>query len=257
MGSVTDFLSYFVMGTEGMKRFAQNGTLNTDDRLYLEFSAPFSIASPAVMSANVDAIGARRESILPYLKPAADTAALQEQRSRWNLQLEAGKIGDVALARFLGGNPSDPGFLRLLRQLNFEYPSYAPGRFLGDEYQATLALEPRLLQQSSFALMTDEGGRTVVEISAVLVPINKTRASIMFVDNSARVVYGQWYVENYGREGLADRLAVDVMTAVRAAYDGEAAAARGRKQALPSAARTLGKLKAVIGSRVQRVQPES
>ena len=105
--------------------------------------------------------------------------------------------------------------------------------------------------------MTDDGGRTVVEISAVLVPLNKTRASIMFVDNSARVVYGQRYVENYGREGLADRLAVEVMTAVRAAYDGEAAAARGRKQALPSAAETLGKLKAVIGSRVQRVQPES
>ena len=122
MGSATDLLSYFVMGTEGMKRFAENGTLNTDDRLYLEFSAPFSIASPAVMSANVDAIATRRESILPYLKPAADMAALQEQRRRWALQLEAGKIGDVALARFLGGNPSDPGFLRLLRQLNFEYP---------------------------------------------------------------------------------------------------------------------------------------
>jgi spermidine synthase len=257
MGSSTDLLSYFVMGTEGMKRFAANGTLNTDDRLYLEFSAPFSIASQAVMSANVDAIAARRESILPYLKPAAGTAALEEQRSRWNLQQQAAKIGDVALARFLGGNPSDPGFLRLLRQLNFEYPSYAPGRFLGNEYQATLTLEPRLLQQASFALMSDEGGRTEVEISAVLVPISRTRASIMFVDNRARVVYGQWYVENYGRDGLADRLAVEVMSAIQAAYDGEADAARGRRQTLPSAAQMLGKMKAVIGSKVQRVPPES
>jgi len=105
--------------------------------------------------------------------------------------------------------------------------------------------------------MTDDGGRTVFEMSAVLVPVNKTRASIMFVDNRARVVYGQWYIENYDKDGLADRLAVDVMAAVRAAYDGEAAAARGRKQMLPSAAQTLGKIKAVIGSKVQRAQPAS
>ena len=81
MGSATDLLSYFVMGTEGMKRFGQHGTLNTDDHLYLEFSAPFSIANPAVMAANVESIAARRESILPYVKPAADTEAREAQRA--------------------------------------------------------------------------------------------------------------------------------------------------------------------------------
>jgi spermidine synthase len=245
------------MGTEGMKRFGQNGTVNTDDRLYLEFSAPFSIATSSVMSANVGAIAAHRESILPYLKPASDPEGLARQRETWNLQLEAGKIGDQALALFLGGSPSDPRFLRLLRQLNFDYPSYAPGRFLGGEYQLALALEPRLLQQSSFALMTDDGGPTAFEMSIVLVPVSKTRASIMFVDNRARVVYGQAYVDNYDRNGFADRLAVDVMAAIRAVYESEMAAARGRKQRLPPAAWTVGRIKTVIGSKVQHVQPES
>ena len=62
MGSAADLLSYFVMSTEEMKRFSQGGTLNTDDNLYLEFSAPFSIAAPALMAANVEALTARRES---------------------------------------------------------------------------------------------------------------------------------------------------------------------------------------------------
>jgi hypothetical protein len=36
MGSATDLLSYFVMGTDGMARFSRDGIVNTDDRLYLE-----------------------------------------------------------------------------------------------------------------------------------------------------------------------------------------------------------------------------
>ena len=38
--------------------------------------------------------------------------------------------------------------------------------------------------------------RLAFEMSAVLVPVSKTRASIMFVDNRARVVYGQLYVDD-------------------------------------------------------------
>ncbi len=256
MGSATDLLSYFVMGTSGMQRFAQTGTLNTDDRLYLEFSAPFSIATPTVMAADIQAIGAQRESILPYLKPAADAAGRAAQVNRWNLQMEAGKIDDVALGLFLGGSPHNPAFLRLLRQLNFDYPSYAPGRFLGGEYQTALALEPRLLQQASFPLLSDDGTTTVVELSAVLVPVSRTRGSIMFVDNRARTVYGQSYLDDYDDNGLAGRVAVEVMAAIRKAYDSEVAAA-GQQSRLPSATRTLGRLKAVIDSEVHHAQSKS
>ena len=109
MGSAHDFLSYFVMGTEGMKRFARDGTLNTDDNLYLEFSAPFSIASPALVAANVAAITASREGIVPYLRPAADAGAAAARRQGWDRQLAAARVGDAALTLFLGREQERPG----------------------------------------------------------------------------------------------------------------------------------------------------
>jgi spermidine synthase len=257
MGSATDLLSYFVMGTEGMERFGQAGTLNTDDHLYLEFSAPFSIATPAVMAANIQAIGAHRESILPYLKPAADPQAREEQLKRWDLQFAAGRAGDPVLARFLGSGPTDPDFSVALRRLNQEYPWYAPGRALWSQYQAMLVLEPRLLQRATFRLMDENGGPTAVEVSAVLVPVSRTRASIMFVDNRARVVYGQLYVDDYDREGRANRLAEDLMTAFREAYEAEAIAARTQGRALPSAAATLRRMRIVIDSKAKNVHSGS
>ena len=257
MGSAANLLSYFVMGTEGMKQFGKNGTLNTDDHLYLEFSAPFSIATPAVMAANIEAIAARRESMLPYLKPTEDPVARQAQQERCALQVAAGKAGDPALALFLAGGPNQPEFTVALRRLNQRYPWYAPGKFLWGEYETALALEPRLLQQSPLTVVAEDGTTAVIDMSIVLVPVSRTRASIMFVDNRARVVYGQVYVNDYERSGFADRFALEVMGAIRAAYDSEAIAARGRQQALPSASQTLRRIKAVIGSKVQSVQPGS
>ena len=258
MGSANDLLSYFVMGTQGMKRFGQNGALNTDDHPYLEFSAPFSIAIASVMARNVEAIAAQRESILPYLKPAADAGlAREEQQERWSGQLKAGGLNDRALARFLGGSPTDPDFTRALRRLTLEYPAYAPGRALWNEYEAALALEPRPFEQASFGVM-DEGGKpVVVEISAVLVPVSKTRASIMFVDNRARTVYGQTYVDDYDREGRGQQLAGEVMAAIRAAYEKDAAAARARQNGLPPFTETLRHIRAVVGSKVRDAQPRS
>ena len=103
MGSATDFLSYFVMGTEGMKKFSHGGIINTDDNLYLEFSAPFSIATPSVMEANVHAIVRHRESILPYLAAPQGIAAQAEQKKRWAKHEEAVEMVGRALALFLGG----------------------------------------------------------------------------------------------------------------------------------------------------------
>jgi spermidine synthase len=257
MGSASDLLSYFVMGTEGMRRFAQNGVLNTDDHLYLEFSAPFSIATPALMATDIEAIAACRESILPNLKLETDPTAREEQRMRWDLQLAAGKAGDTALALFLGRGPGDPAFAPALRRLNQQYPWYAPGKFLSNQYEGVMALEPRLLRQSSMMVMADDGTTTTIEMSAVLVPVSKTRASIMFVDNRARVVYGQLYIDDYERSGFADRFALEVMGAVLAAYESEAQSARGRQQALPTASQTLRRIRAVIGSKVQSAQPGS
>ncbi len=254
MGSAADFLSYFAMGTEGMGRFARNGTLNTDDRLYLEFSAPFSIATPAVMSANVRALAVDRENIIPYLKPAADPKAREEQTRRANEQYAAARNGDSTLARFLAGNPTDSEFVGMLRRLNLEYPWYAPGRFLAAEYTAALALEPRLLDRTDLHLADENGGTLIVEMSAVLVPVSRTRASIMFVDNRTQSVYGQVYLDDYDRDGRAVRTAKDIVGAIRFTYDNEATAASTGTRRLPPATPTLAKIRAVIDSKAQTRQ---
>ena len=254
MAPASAFLSYFVMGSDGMQRFAEKGAVNTDDRPYLEFSAPFSIASPGAMAANVGAIAIHRESLLPYLTPAAEGAARLEQQERWALQLTAGHIGDTALALFLGGNAGDPRFVQSLHRLAMDYPGYAPGAFLAAEYGRGIALEPKLLQQSSFSLTNADGSVASYDLSAVLVPVSGTRAAVMFVDNRAHVIYGQAYLDGDAGDGRADRFAQDVMDAVAAAYAGELRAAITRKQTAPAALATLDRFKAVIAAKVQRVQ---
>ena len=146
----------------------EGGTLNTDNRLYLEFSAPFSIATPAVMAADIDAIAAHRESILPYLKPAPDEGARETQRLWSAQQLEAGKLGDRALAGFLRAGPGDPQTTLALRRLTMEYPRYAPGRALWAEHEAALALQPRLLGRAQLQCLTEDVRASVIEVAAVL-----------------------------------------------------------------------------------------
>ena len=257
MGSATDLLSYFVMGTEGMARFGRDGILNTDDRLYLEFSAPFSIATSSVTEANVRALAAHRESILPYLAPAAEPQAREEQQRRWGLQREAGRVADPALALLLGGKAADAQFTEALARLDRNYPWYAPGRFLRGEYEAALALAPRPLETAAFTLTSDGGRRVVVEITAVLVPVSRTRAAVMFVDNRARVVYGQRYVDDYEGSEAVSALVADVMATIRALYQTEAAIAIARRNAPPVAADTLQKIRATIASKVRSAQPRS
>lgn len=250
MGSATDLLSYFVMGTAGMARFAQAGVLNTDDNLYLEFSAPFSIANPALMAANVRAIVAHREGILPYLEPAPDAAGREAQRERWAYQLAAAAVGDSALALFLEGARSDPAFRQLLGRLRRDFPWYAPGRFLQAEDQAAALMEPRLLGQLSLALANDDGAAALVEVSSVLVPVSRTRASIMFVDNRARTVFGQVFVDDDERDRFADRFTGDVLGAVYATYQREVREAAGRGAALPPARETLRRIRSVIEEKI-------
>jgi spermidine synthase len=251
MGSARDLLGYFVMGTAGMARFAQNGTVNTDDNLYLEFSAPFSIASPAVMAANVKALTAHRESLLPYVRRADDPVARAQQERRWIAQVSAARVGDAALALFLAGRRRDPALTRRVEVLEREYPSYAPGRFLAAELRSATGVEPRLLQQAFLSLVNDTGERVFVALSAVLVPVSATRASVMFVDARSRTVYGQLYVDQYDRGPFVDRFASDVIAAARQDYDRRAAAARTSGGAYPRATEVLASIRTLIEAKVR------
>jgi spermidine synthase len=252
MGSATDFLSYFVMGTEGMKRFGEGGVLNTDDNLYLEFSAPFSIATPSVTEANVHAILKYQESILPYLVTPKKKKMQVEQERRWADHEEAVEMTGQALALMLGGKFKDLEFKKSMEELDKKFPGYAPARFLRNEYQTILSMSPTLLQQTAFILVNESGTRIKTEISAVLVPISKGRASIMFVDNKARVIYGQIYVSDYDKNEFITRFVNEVMIHVRAVYQKEVENALRQGRTLPLADSTLHKIKEMITSEVQK-----
>ncbi len=254
MGSATDLLAYFVMGTEGMSRFGAAGVVNTDDHLYLEFSAPFSMANPRVMSLNIEALSAHRENLLPYLKPAKQPADLAEQRAQCDLQFSAGRMADPATELFLSRGPTDAAFTTALRRLTLEYATYAPARALLAEYERARALEPRLLDTATFLFLSEDGWATEVEIAAVLVPVSMTRASVMFVDNRARTVYGQAYVDDFERDGRATRLAEELMAAIRVTYERELAAARGTRRSAPLATDMLRSIAATIEALAQNAQ---
>jgi spermidine synthase len=246
MGSATDFLSYFVMGTEGMKNFSNGGILNTDNNLYLEFSAPFSIATPSVMEANVHAIIKYRESILPYLVTPKGKMAQADQQRRWVNHPEAIEMTGRALGLFLGGRLNTSEFKKSADELDKKFPGYAPARFLKSEVQTVLSMSPALLQKTAFVLLNKSGVKVVTEISAVLVPISKKRASIMFVDNKARVIYGQLYVSDFDKNEFVNRFVNHVMARIRGVYQKEVEKAIGQGGALPIAEPTLQKIREVI-----------
>jgi spermidine synthase len=252
MGSATDFLSYFVMGTEGMRHFSEGGILNTDNKLYLEFSAPFSIATPSVMEANVRAILKHRESILPYLVTPRGKVAQAEQQRRWARHPEAVETTGRALGLFLGGRLNTPEFKKAMEDLDKKFPGFAPAGFLKDEVQRLLSMGPRLLRKTAFLLLNKNGETFMTEISAVLVPISKGRASIMFVDNRARVIYGQLYVSDYDKNELVNRFVNEVMTHIHAVYQKEVEHTLRQGGMLPFAGPALRKIKEAISVEVQK-----
>jgi len=181
------------------------------------------------MEGNVYALIKHSENILPYFAPAKGRNERAFQEKKWSAIHEAGKIGGPALALFLGGKTKTPEFKKYLEELDTNFPGYAPGRFLKNEYQSVLAMNPRLLQKLPLIFADQRGVRRVVEISAVLVPISKNRASIMFVDNQARVVYGQLYVWDYDQGEFTSRFVNEVLMSIHATYQKEVESAMRQK----------------------------
>ena len=251
MGSATDFLSYFVMGTRGMKEFSRGAIVNTDDNLYLEFSAPYSIRNSTVMGENVTAILQNRESILPYLLPARGEATRAEQIKKWAANMAAAETVDTAHALFLAGRQETPEFKKYMTELETKYPWFAPGRFLKNEYLAQSAPKSELFEKMQFVLFNERGGQVQVEISVMLAPMGKERVSVVFVDNDAKVIYGQRYLSGPGLDEQIHRFTDGVTSDIEAAYRQEARSALAKGKAFPSQKPTLQRIKQIIDKHVR------
>ncbi|RJR15259.1 MAG: spermidine synthase [Nitrospiraceae bacterium] len=251
MGSADEFLSYFIMGTEGMKAFSSSGTINTDDNLYLEFSAPRSMGKN-VMEQNVSAIVRYRESILPYLVPAGDEKERQEQKNRWELNRQAAAVYDPAHFMFLGQQYDRPEFRFLMAELDMKYPWYAPGRFLQAEHLREASRIPVLLRRAEFAFLNKNGQKVVKEISAVIAGVSSERAALLFVDNEAKIIYGQVYFNGNNINELMNRFADNVLSEIQQAYYSEAKTALSHGKELPSLEQGMDRMSGIIKTKVQK-----
>jgi spermidine synthase len=254
METATDFLSYFIMGTAGLTAFSRGGILNTDDNLYLEFSTPVSVGKN-VMQTNVNALARHRESLLPYLVAAKDTAARDQQRVSWTLNRKAAGITDRAHALFLGGYYNSPVFLNLLAELKNKYGRFAPGRFLRQEQMEEVSKIPKLIQQTALVLLKAGGEIIKLEISAVMVRVSQERAAAIFVDNAARTIYGQRYFSGINVDQAVSGFISEVMSAIRATYRREAERALHKGIKFPASDPTMRKIRQIITEKVQEGGP--
>jgi spermidine synthase len=139
MGSAADFMSYFVMGTRGAAQFGKDGVVNTDDNLYLEFSAPLSTGKSATdVGPNLAAILKYREDIFPYTASGTNPDARDSQKRKWSFYLEAGRATDAAHVALRNGRGGTMEFVNMMAALTKKYSSYAPAVFLWQQYEREL-----------------------------------------------------------------------------------------------------------------------
>lgn len=254
MGSASDLLSYFVAGTTGLAEFSRDGIVNTDDNLYLEFSAPVSVGKN-LMGRNVYAVTRYRENLLPYLLSAKGAVERSDQKARWEHRMEVAEVYDRAHALYIGGRGETPEFRLLLARLEKTDPGFAPARFLKREYLDTTARTPKLLEQKSFAMRKENGEKTVLEISAVTMRISDERAVVIFADNRAKVIYGQRYFDArvVEMDRIIETFVDDVNAGLEEVYRKEVALARAQGNSLPDPVVATGRMRAVIEQKVRQI----
>ena len=255
MGSADDFLSYFVMGTEGAKAFGEGGIVNTDDNLYLEFSAPRSVGKASLMEQNVRFLSRFRESLLPYLRRPADEGERAALERKWRENGEAAGPVLAAQAVFLGGRGLSPEFLQRMGEIDAKYPRYAPWRFLKNEYEETVARQPRMVGKEEFPVLGASEVPVSLSVAAVMIRIGPERSVVMFVDPRSRTVFGQMYVsgENSKKiEGFIVEFAGGILGRVSAAYRAESGAAFREGRPLPGEADVLRRAREIVSAGVGR-----
>lgn len=255
MGSAKDLLSYFVMGGEQLENYGRNGTLNTDDNLYLEFSSPLAITRQ-VMGENLTIIADYCQSIAPYLVPEKGDSLDEKRLDEWKRIQEAARLTMRAQALFLDLQHSrelftDPQFQALTDTIDDKYASFAPARFLRNEYLAKLVKIPKLIERTAFTF-TDADGRLRQEnISAVVAPLSRERAYVFFVNNRTRTKYGKLLVPYGNKDDKVRHFVNEVMADLRTVYKNRAAMALTSGRKFPEAKPTMRLMRSLIENRIE------
>lgn len=87
--------------------------------------------------------------------------------------------------------------------------------------------------------------------------VGKGRAVVMFVDNRAREIYGQLYLDGHNEE-LDERIrrfSDDVMESLNTGYRKEAERVKSEGRAYPPATATASVLRTIVSSKVEGYAP--
>ncbi len=246
MGSAEDFLSYFVMGNEGANAYTIGGRINTDDNLYLEFSAPHSIGKAYLMGTNLYGLVKYRESILPYLVTPVDEVERVRQKKKWEDNLKAAILDDQAHVMYLSGRYDTPEYEKLMVELDAHFPTYAPWSFLRNETPDRKGVTPKLQKQIEFSLVNERGEIIKVQFSAVIIRRSDEMAKVFFVDNTSQVVFGMLRVRGANKDAYIAGFVDDLIKSVQALYNEEQKMTTASGKTFPSAASLLPKIKNLV-----------
>jgi spermidine synthase len=246
MGSAADLLSHFVMGSAGAAAYGRGGVLNTDDNLHLEFSAPFSIRNAGLMASNLTGLVRYRESLLPYLREAADESGRQQQAIRCEAALRAAAVVDPVRASELAGELRAPDLPPLVAELGRAYGWYAPARFLGDELARRISQEPRVVQEAPLPVTDAHGALAYIRLGAVIRRMTDEITTLDFVDGADGTPLGHHEILGPDMERRADALATRVLANAREAYLAAARESRARGEGPPRTPAVLLRLRRAI-----------
>lgn len=251
MGSADDLLSYFVMGTEGATAYSKDGRLNTDDNLYIEFSAPRSIGKDYLRGANLSDILKHRERIIPYLsKPPLETDRVRQQQ-KWEANYQAALLDDKVHVLGVSGKNMTYEYAELTAELEDRYPHYAPWRFDKDESGDDKGGVPSMLQEIELHLLDENGVPVNAHFSAILVRKNDSWARVFFVDDDSRTVFGKLRVRGKGKDGYINAFVSGIMKDVQAAYTAESGKAVNTGHAYPPLLTVFPLIKTLVEARIR------
>jgi len=229
MGTSEGLLSRFVAGTEGVREFAEGGILNTDDNLYLEFSAPLSVGIP-VSDKNLKALVKYREPLVPYLSPADGDIRSRDQIAYWKDREIAARLTDQAHILVLGDRYTGVRYRELASQLDREFPGFAPWKYLKSQVARKIRNLAVPLQGIRLLFPGSEDRANTVAISASRISLSDDVSVVVFADQD-RNIKGYFRDRSRDYNGSAYQDADRVLMRIREIYGAQAekAALKGFK----------------------------
>jgi len=233
-----------------MRRFAQDGILNTDDRLYSNSRRrspsptrrswrPTSTRSPPIA----------RTCCLPEPRPTLGSRGAAGEMGSPTRRRTDGRFGARAVP---GTEPPRPGIHAVAAPAESGVPLVRARKALWTEYETAMAMEPASCSRL-LPLRNETGERSSSSCRRSWCPEQNTR-SIMFVDNRARTVYGSCTSTTttaMKRQPGCRRRDESHPHGLRQRHHGRP----GGTRSLPSAASTLRRIKSVISARCRVFSP--